>query len=52
MNKQDIKQFSSRLKDVKFADFSTLSTKQMEELDAVLNYEIPKLMEVRLSPHE
>ena len=44
---QDIKDFSEKLKDAKFAEFSTLSNKQMEELDKVLNEDIPKLMEVR-----
>lgn len=43
---QDIKDFSEKLKDAKFAEFSTLSNKQMEELDKVLNSDIPKLMEV------
>ena len=43
---QDIKEFSEKLKDAKFAEFSTLSAKQMEELDKVLNSDIPKLMEV------
>ena len=44
---QDIKDFSEKLKEAKFAEFSTLSNKQMEELDKVLNEDIPKLMEVR-----
>lgn len=42
----DIKQFSEKLKEAKFAEFSTLSSKQIEELDTVLNVEIPKLMEL------
>ena len=46
---QDITSFSEKLKDVKFAEFSTLSSKQMEELDKVLNVDIPKLMEVSAS---
>lgn len=41
----DIGKFSEKLKEVKFSEFSTLSVKQIEELDAVLNVEIPKLME-------
>lgn len=41
----DIAIFSEKLKEVKFAEFSTLSTKQIDELDQVLNVEIPKLME-------
>lgn len=42
----DITMFSEKLKEVKFSEFSTLSTKQIEELDGVLNNEIPKLMEL------
>jgi Domain of unknown function (DUF5600) len=42
----DITLFSEKLKEVKFSEFSTLSTKQIEELDLVLNHEIPKLMEL------
>ncbi|CAB9522341.1 EH domain-containing protein [Seminavis robusta] len=41
----DINMFSEKLKEVKFAEFSTLSKKSMEELDHALNVEIPKLME-------
>lgn len=41
----DITKFSEKLKEAKFAEFSTLSTKQIEELDDVLNSDIPKLME-------
>jgi len=42
----DIKGFSEKLKDVKFTEFSTLSSKQIDELDSVLNNDIPKLMEM------
>lgn len=42
----DIKMFSEKLKEVKFSEFSTLSAKQIEELDGVLNNEIPQLMEL------
>jgi EH domain-containing protein 1 len=42
----DIAMFSEKLKEMKFAEFSTLSKKQMDDLDEVLNVEIPKLMEV------
>jgi EH domain-containing protein 1 len=42
----DIAHFSEKLKEMKFSEFSTLSKKQMDELDNVLNTEIPKLMEV------
>lgn len=41
----DINQFSEKLKEVKFSEFSTLSAKQIDELDTVLNVDIPKLME-------
>lgn len=41
----DINRFSEKLKEAKFSEFSTLSTKQIEELDQVLNVDIPKLME-------
>lgn len=42
----DITMFSEKLKEVKFSEFSTLSAKQIEELDGVLNNEIPQLMEL------
>jgi len=41
----EINSFSEKLKEIKFTEFSALSTKQMEELDKVLNVDIPKLME-------
>ena len=47
---QDINTFSEKLKEAKFAEFNTLSTKQIEELDTVLNVDIPKLMEVSFEP--
>ena len=43
---QDINNFSEKLKDLKFSELSALSAKQIEELDNVLNSDIPKLMEV------
>jgi tRNA U34 5-carboxymethylaminomethyl modifying GTPase MnmE/TrmE len=43
----DINLFSEKLKDVKFSEFKTLSNAQIEDLDRVLNEDIPKLMEVR-----
>jgi EH domain-containing protein 1 len=42
----DINKFSEKLNETKFADFATLSVKKLEELDRVLNVDIPKLMEV------
>lgn len=45
----DIAHFSEKLKEMKFSEFSTLSKKQMDDLDEVLNTEIPKLMEVSCS---
>eukprot|EP00977_Amphora_coffeiformis_P007170 scaffold1564_cov174-Amphora_coffeaeformis.AAC.8 len=42
----DIQSFSAKLAESKFAEFNTLSTKQIEELDKVLNVDIPKLMEM------
>jgi EH domain-containing protein 1 len=42
----DINKFSEKLNETKFADFATLSEKKLEELDRVLNVDIPKLMEV------
>jgi len=41
----DIAAFSSKLRDVKFSEFSTLSQKQIDGLDEVLNKDIPALME-------
>lgn len=41
----DITKFSAKLKDVKFSEFSSLSNKQIEDLDQCLNKDIPKLME-------
>lgn len=41
----DITSFSSKLKDIKFSDFSSLQQAQMEDLDKVLSAAIPKLME-------
>ena len=49
---QDINKFSEKLKEAKFSEFSTLSTKQIEELDEVLNVEIPKLIEVGSAIHK
>lgn len=40
----DIQSFAAKLNEVKFAEFNTLSQKQIEELDIVLNTEIPALM--------
>ena len=42
----DIQTFSTKLAESKFAEFNTLSNKQIEELDRVLNVDIPKLMEM------
>jgi len=41
----DITSFSAKLQDTKFADFSTLSQKQIDALNDVLNSDIPALME-------
>jgi Domain of unknown function (DUF5600) len=43
----DIQSFASKLTDVKFSDFANFSQRQIDELDMVLNVEIPKLMSVR-----
>jgi Domain of unknown function (DUF5600) len=43
----DIQPFAAKLNEVKFSDFASFSQKQIDELDAVLNIEIPKLMAVR-----
>ena len=42
----EITSFSAKLREVKFSDLATLSVKQLEGLDEVLNKEIPILMEV------
>lgn len=42
----DITQFSQKLTETKFAEFHSLSQKQIDALDHALNVEIPKLMEV------
>lgn len=41
----DITKFSNKLKEVKFAEFSSLQQSQIEALDNALNVDIPKLME-------
>lgn len=41
----DITKFSALLKDVKFQEFASLQEKQIEELDACLSLQIPRLME-------
>ncbi|VEU39955.1 unnamed protein product [Pseudo-nitzschia multistriata] len=41
----DITSFSSKLRETKFAEFNTLSQKQIDALDEVLNKDIPALME-------
>lgn len=41
----DITSFSSKLREVKFNEFNTLSQKQIDTLDDVLNKDIPALME-------
>ena len=43
----EIQSFAVKLNDVKFTDFANFSQKQIDELDMVLNVEIPKLMSVR-----
>ena len=43
----EIQAFASKLNEVKFSDFASFSQKQIDELDQVLNVEIPKLMAVR-----
>ena len=45
MSGQDITSFSAKLREVKFAELSTLSAKQIESLDEILNSDIPRLME-------
>lgn len=42
----DITDFSNKLSESKFADFNTLSEKQIGELDKVLNEDIPRMMEM------
>lgn len=41
----DINSFSQKLKDVKFAEFSTLKEEQITQLEKCLTVDIPKLME-------
>jgi len=41
----DISSLSSKLQETKFSEFSTLSQKQIDALDDVLNHDIPQLME-------
>eukprot|EP00339_Tiarina_fusa_P025941 CAMPEP_0117076628 /NCGR_PEP_ID=MMETSP0472-20121206/54011_1 /TAXON_ID=693140 ORGANISM="Tiarina fusus, Strain LIS" /NCGR_SAMPLE_ID=MMETSP0472 /ASSEMBLY_ACC=CAM_ASM_000603 /LENGTH=586 /DNA_ID=CAMNT_0004802593 /DNA_START=58 /DNA_END=1818 /DNA_ORIENTATION=+ len=41
----EITSFSAKLREVKFAELSTLSQKQIDSLDEVLNKDIPSLME-------
>ena len=41
----DITNFSGKLRETKFSEFSTLSQKQIDALDDVLNTDIPQLME-------
>mmetsp|Transcript_16820 Transcript_16820/g.29363 ORF Transcript_16820/g.29363 Transcript_16820/m.29363 type:complete len:568 (+) Transcript_16820:54-1757(+) len=41
----DITSFSSKLREVKFAEFKTMQQKQIDALDDVLNKDIPALME-------
>jgi GTPase SAR1 family protein len=41
----DITQFSSKLREVKFSEFATLSQKQIDALNEVLDKDIPSLME-------
>jgi hypothetical protein len=43
----DINGFSAKLADTKFQEFHSFSQKQIDQLDQVLNVDIPKLMEVR-----
>lgn len=40
----EIQSFASKLNETKFWEFSTLSEKQIEGLDTVLNHDIPALM--------
>ena len=47
ITEKDITSFSAKLREVKFAEFSTLSEKQISALDDILNTDIPQLMEVR-----
>jgi hypothetical protein len=43
----EIQSFAAKLNEVKFSDFASFSQKQIDELDHVLNTEIPSLMAVR-----
>jgi Domain of unknown function (DUF5600) len=45
----EIQSFATKLNDVKFSDFANFSQRQIDDLDVVLNVEIPKLMSVRTS---
>lgn len=44
----EIQSFAGKLNEVKFSEFSTLSQHKIDDLDQVLNVEIPKLMAVRI----
>jgi Domain of unknown function (DUF5600) len=43
----DLTSFSAKLKEAKFSEFSALRQEKIDELDHVLNVEIPALMAVR-----
>jgi hypothetical protein len=43
----DINSFSAKLTETKFHEFNTLSQKQIDDLETVLQQDIPRLMEVR-----
>jgi len=43
----DLQAFASKLNEVKFSEFHSFSQKQIDELDHVLNKDIPDLMAVR-----
>ena len=43
----EIQSFANKLTDVKFSDFANFSQRQIDDLDHVLNVEIPNLMSVR-----
>lgn len=45
----DIQAFAAKLNEVNFSEFKTFSQSKVDELDNVLNIEIPKLMAVRFS---
>lgn len=42
----EIQSFAAKLNDVKFSEFANFSQRQIDELDMVLNVEIPQLMGV------